>query len=289
VARPSASVIVPFAGSQEELRAAVSRLGALRRGDWDELIVADNRAAPREPEALGPVRWVRAGGVAAPGAARNAGARAASGEWLVFVDADAEPDAGLLDAFLDPPPGARVGVLAGGIEDVAARDSLAARYVSARAMMDQRTTLVHPHGPYAQTANCAVRREAFEAVRGFDESARWGEDADLCWRLRAAGWELEERPGARVAHRNRETLRTLLAQQAGHGAGARWLDRAHPGSSPAPGARQLAGQARWCLRRALAARRRGDREAARFALVDLAARLAFEAGRLRSNAPKGLI
>jgi GT2 family glycosyltransferase len=155
--------------------------------------------------------------------------------------------------------------------------------VTARGMMAQATTLRHPHAPYAQTANCAVRRSAFEAVGGFDEGARWGEDADLCWRLAAAGWALEERPAAGVRHRNRETLRALLAQQAGHGAGARWLQARHPGASPPPGLRELAGQARWCLGRAVRAR---DREARAFALLDLLARYAFEAGRLGNNAPR---
>jgi GT2 family glycosyltransferase len=289
VARPSVSVVVPFAGSQEDLRAVVARLRALRRGNWDELIVADNRAAPVAPEDPGPVRWLRAGALAAPAAARNAGARAASGDWLVFVDADAEPAPDLLDAYFEPAPGDRAGVLAGGIDDVPGRDTLVARYVTERAMMDHRTTLVHPHGPYAQTANCAVRREAFDALRGFDDGARWAEDADLCWRLREAGWELEERPAARVAHRNRDSLRDLLAQQAGHGAGARWLNRSHPGSAPRLSARELAGQTRWCLRRAVAATRVGDGQAARFALLDLLARWAFEAGRLRSNAPRALV
>jgi GT2 family glycosyltransferase len=253
VSRPAVSVVVPFAGSQEELRRTIDGLRALRRGAWDELIVADNRAAPVAP------------------------------------DADATPEPGLLDAWFDPPPGEGTAVLAGGIEDVAEATSAVARYVSARGVMDQRTTLVHPHAPYAQTANCAVRRAAFDAVGGFDEGARWGEDADLCWRLRAAGWELEERPGARVAHRNRDSLRALLAQQAGHGAGARWLNRAHPGSSPAPGPRELAGQARWFLRQAARAARAGEGDAARFALLDLLVRAAFEAGRLRSNRPRALI
>lgn len=289
MARPSVSVIVPFAGSDARLEEVVAGLEGLRRGDWDELIVADNRPGATAPERLGVVRWVRAGIVAAPGAARNAGARAASGEWLVFVDADTDPDPGLLDAYFDPPPGERAGVLAGGIVDVAARDTPVARYVTERAMMDHGSTLVHPHAPYAQTANCAVRREAFEAVKGFDEGARWAEDADLCWRLAARGWTLEERPDARVAHRNRDTLRALLAQQSGHGAGARWLNRSHPGSSPAPRPRELAGLVRWCLRRYVHARRAGDRDAARVALLDLAARGAFEAGRLRSNAPRPLV
>jgi GT2 family glycosyltransferase len=283
-------VIVPFAGSPGELDAVVARLLALGRGHWDELIVADNRpGTPAAPAELGAVRWIRADGAASPAAARNAGARAASGDWLVFLDADTEPDLGLLDAYFDPAPGDRVAVLAGGIDDVAARDTAVARYVTERAMMDQRTTLVHPYGPYAQTANCAMRREAFEAVRGFDEGARWAEDADLCWRLAAVGWALEERPGARVSHRNRDTLRALLSQQAGHGAGARWLNRVHPGASPAPRPRELAGLVRWCLRRFVHALRAGDRDAARLALLDLAARGAFEAGRLRSNLPRPLI
>ncbi|MDX6699267.1 MAG: mycofactocin glycosyltransferase [Solirubrobacteraceae bacterium] len=288
MARPSVSVIVPFAGSPSEVAALTARLERLRRGHWDELIVADNRPGATAPGELGPVRWVRAGAVAAPGAARNAGAAAASGDWLVFVDADTEPGADLLDAYFDPAPGDRVGILAGAIEDVAGRDTPVARYVTERALMDHRSTLRHPHGPYAQTANCAVRREAFEAVGGFDEGARWAEDADLCWRLAQAGWTLEERGGARVAHRNRETLRALLAQQAGHGAGARWANRVHPGSFPAPRPLELAGLVRWCLRRYVGARRAGDPEAARGALLDLAARLAFEGGRLRANTPRAI-
>jgi GT2 family glycosyltransferase len=52
------------------------------------------------------------------------------------------------------------------------------------------------------TAACLLlRREAFEAVRGFDEAFfLYFEDTDLCLRLRGAGWELAYEPRARVVH-----------------------------------------------------------------------------------------
>src|SRR5581483_10196456 len=87
---------------------------------------------------------------------------------------------------------------------------------------------------FAQTANCAVRRAAFQSVGGFAE-VRSGGDADLCLRLRAAGWRLEERRHAAVLHLNRANLASLLAQRARHGAGAAWLARRHPGAVPARG------------------------------------------------------
>jgi len=46
-----------------------------------------------------------------------------------------------------------------------------------------------------------VRRAAFDAVNGFDARIfMYGEDVDLSWRLRAAGWRLTYRPKLAVVH-----------------------------------------------------------------------------------------
>jgi glycosyltransferase involved in cell wall biosynthesis len=283
--RPAVTVIAPFAGAEAQLQELVGRLSAVETSPKDELIVADNRPRPA-PGRRGPVEIVGATGLRSPAFARNAAARAARGEWLVFVDADTVPRPDLLDAYFDPPPGADVGALGGGIEDVVARPTLVARYVVSREKMHPRHAQTHPHRPFFQTANCAVRRQAFEQVGGFDATARAAEDADLCWRLEDAAWRLEARPRAVVEHRARETLRALVGQLAVHGAGVAWLNRCHPGSDPPPTPRQLLGRLSWYPRTAWTRARSGEREEAIFVLIDLLALYAYDAGRLRSNAAR---
>jgi hypothetical protein len=230
--RPTVTVIVPFAGTDEELDRCLAAMDALGA---EQLLIADNRPSPRPG-------LVDARGFASSYFARQVAARQATGEWLVFLDADTVPKPGLLDAYFDPAPGDRAGVLAGGIEDWVEDDTPVARYVAARRKLDQATTLAHPRAPYAQTANCAVRRTAFEAVGGFPDPVRSGADADLCWRLQDAGWTLESRPAARVRHRNRASLGALLAQLHRHGAGMMWLERRYPGAFPPPTPWELAGR-----------------------------------------------
>lgn len=237
--RPSCSVIAPFAGPQPELERFLADLAAVVVRPGDELLVADNRPEARAGT-RGHIELVAAAGPPSAYYARGVAARRARGEWLVFVDADTAPDPALLDAYFSPPPAPATAVLAGGIEDWTEIDTRPARHIAARRKLSDATTLAHPYRPYAQTANCAVRRAAFVAVGGFGAPVRSGGDADLCWRLAAAGHGLESRPAARVRHRNRTTWRALYAQLHRHGAGMAWLDARWPGSCPPPSARELA-------------------------------------------------
>jgi GT2 family glycosyltransferase len=281
-ARPAVAVIVPFAGSETELSKLMRRLDGLRTRDDDELIIADNRAPARTAQ-RGRILVIEAAGVPTPAHARNRGADAAQADWLLFVDADTAPAPDLLDAMFQPPPAPRTAVLAGEIVDVAAGDRLAARHAVARRRLSQQTTLDRGEFAYAQTANCAIRAAAFAEVGGFAAQARAAEDADLCFRLRRAGWELEYRPSALVRHLSRGTVRASLVQLLRHGSGAGWLDRRYPGSIAAQEPARLVRTLGHHARCAAAAAVHADGEQAAFALLDLAGTLAFALGRALPN------
>lgn len=288
--RPSVDVVLPFRGSEAQLARVLERLAALHLEPGDTVTVADNRRGARNRDGGGGrVRVLGAGERQTSYHARNSAAAPGTAPWLVFLDADVLPPADLLARYFEPMPGERVGVLAGAVidEEPPADDSpKAARYAWLKSSMSQEITLADDDWAFAQTANAAVRRAAFEQVGGFEAGVRSGGDADLCFRIRSAGWALERREHAAVVHRNRQTVPRMLAQRARHGAGAAWLSERWPGALPR---RRWPGLAWWSVKRAAAgvvAATQRDRDAALLGLLDGPAVWAFELGRLIPNRPR---
>jgi len=147
-----------------------------------------------------------------PAAARNAGARRCAGEILVFVDADVEvhPDAlRRLRETLERDAG--LAAVFGAYDDRPAAPATVSRF----------RNLLHHHvhvscaGPATTfwAGLGAVRREAFDAVGGFD-AQRYPrpsiEDIELGMRLHAAGHRIVLDPAVRGTHLKRWTLASML-------------------------------------------------------------------------------
>ncbi len=181
-----------------------------------------------------------------PGAARNAGAATTTAEILVFLDDDTTPSPGWLRAALAHLTDERVGLVAPRITAVPVRHDgerperrsrcgdLLARYEQWRSPLDLGPSAARiaagSRVSYVPAAALVVRRAAFDAVGGFDETLRFGEDVDLVWRIAGAGWGCRYEPAATVGHRPRPTLVRWLVQRYRYGTSAAPLDERHPGA-----------------------------------------------------------
>ena len=198
------SVVVPARDAAATLARTLECLAAQEGCPDYEVVVVDDGSSDGTgglaEAADGRVRLVRTDGVGS-GAARNAGAALATGDVLVFTDADCFPTARWLAALAD-----RIAAGADVVVGAVAPDPGAPLGPFDRTLWVERET-----GLY-ETANLTLRRELFERVGGFQ---RWledagaprgwtnpelGEDVWLGWRARRAGARVDFCPEALVHH-----------------------------------------------------------------------------------------
>ncbi|MEZ5066683.1 MAG: glycosyltransferase [bacterium] len=192
-------VVVVDDGSTDETRAAAERAGAR--------VVSQPNAGPA--------------------AARNRGFREARADVILFTDSDCVPHADwarLLTAGLDED----VHVV-GGSYGIANPGRYLAELVHAE--IRWRHSRLPDLVEFAGSFNLGARRAALEAVGGFDESfpAPSGEDNDLSYRLRDAGFAIRFVRDALVDHHHPEKLSRYLREQSRHGYWRMFLYAAHPG------------------------------------------------------------
>lgn len=202
VAEPLISVVVPTHERPDALARLLSGLRAqtLPPEDFEVVVVADGASsgthellaaeAARGQLQLRVVSREPAGG---PGAARNAGWRAARGPIIAFTDDDCVPAPGWLDAGLSA---ADAHTIVQGITRADPTDAVPAGPFS-------RTVEVTTLGPQFETCNIFYPREVLEELGGFDEGyglTPGGEDTDLAWRAIDAGVVTKLAPEAVVHH-----------------------------------------------------------------------------------------
>jgi len=120
---------------------------------------------------------------------RNAGVAAAAGDVIVFTDSGCIPAVGWLVSLVAPLRATEhvtAGVTRSSAAGIGLYDKLPAQVEAQRYLAE------------CPTINMAFRRQAFEAVGGFDECFAYGSDIDFSWRLIDAGYRILRVPEAVV-------------------------------------------------------------------------------------------
>ncbi|MGV0024373.1 glycosyltransferase [Phormidesmis priestleyi] len=232
---PQVSVIVPIYNGEADLPDLLDCLVAQTYPrDRVEYLLVDNGSDDRTFELLQAasqkipqIHALAETQIQSSYAARNTGIRAAKSEVLAFTDADCRPKPDWLLNLVQPFVDSAVGLVAGEIKALPGH-SLLERHADRQETLSQKHTLANAFCPYGQTANLAVRRQAFEKVGLFRPYLTTGGDADICWRiLRETSFELRFAETAIVRHRHRATLSDLRSQWRRYGKSNRYLHELH--------------------------------------------------------------
>ncbi len=214
---PLVSVIIPSYNSEAFITQCLERiLEQTYPRERYEVLVVDNAATDHSAEIIKsfPVKYLYEA-QPGPAAARNAGIRAAKGDYLLFIDADCLAEQALIEEhvqthLLMQKTEPLVKAVGGGIDGInrnywAWCDHFCSWYLN------------HPKLPprfearHLPTANLSIEKSILEVTGLFDEKMRFGEDSVFCKELREHGYKLYFQPQARLAHLNRTSFRYFMA------------------------------------------------------------------------------
>ena len=224
MSRPRAAAVVATRDRPQLLADAVRSLAAIL-AEGDELIVAeagDSGAAAALAAVEGPE--TRLVPVAGGGKSRqlNAAVATTAAPVLLFTDDDCRVPAGWREALCAALADDAVGIAFGPVAGLTSAPGAPEVVPGPPPGEAPLATWTYAHG-----ASFAVRREAFDAVGGFDErlgpgAPAHGEEHDLLLRMREAGWRAVVADAPAVAHVEwrdpAEEARNALVYERGSGA-----------------------------------------------------------------------
>ncbi len=223
------SLVIPGRNASATIRQCLDAVVPLLGRGVEEIIFVDDGSTDNTARIVSeyPVRAIRGDG-RGPGAARNLGWRAARGELVWFIDSDcvAQPDA--LERLTPHLGDATVGGASGSYGNMRP-DSLLA------CLIHEEIVARHVRMPkrvdFAATFNVVYRRRVLEQINGFDERLLKGQDAELSWRVLAAGYQLGFEVDSRVGHFHETRWLRYLRTQRRQGYWRVFLHLKHRGHS----------------------------------------------------------
>lgn len=190
------AVVIPVRNDAARLRRCLAAIAASAGQNKVAMVVADNGSTDESAATAS-----AAGALVLPlpgrrvGELRNIGAGASTAPLIGFVDADHIVDAGWIGAALEIFKDEAVTAAGAPYSPAPNANWVQRAYHRFRPTVTGRRTT-----EWLGSGNLIVRREAFERIRGFDQTLEACEDVDLCNRLRAAGGQLVFDPGLRSVH-----------------------------------------------------------------------------------------
>ena len=152
-------------------------------------------------------------GMKGPYAARNAGAKIAQGDILLFTDVDCIIDQKWVQRMILPFNDKQVCAVIGSVRAYCPTTTL--EYFGDQYIFNHTTRMF----TYFIAGNGAIRRTVFADIGGFNATFTSGGDVDLSMRMLQKGMSVYYEPEAVVFHRHRKTLKNLFKQYKKYGAG----------------------------------------------------------------------
>jgi cellulose synthase/poly-beta-1,6-N-acetylglucosamine synthase-like glycosyltransferase len=233
------SVIIPIYNGEKDLPELLECLEKQSYAkELVEYLLVDNNSSDRTSEILATavqkaqtkginLKHLTEDKVQSSYAARNLGIRQSQHDILAFTDADCRPQPNWLTEIVKPFTDPQIGIVVGEIIALTG-NSLLEQYAKEKELMSQKFLLEHPFCAYGQTANIAIRKQAFKDVGLFRPYLTTGGDADMCWRIqKQSSWQLTYAPKAIISHRHRSTLKSFRSQFHRYGCSNQYLHELH--------------------------------------------------------------
>lgn len=214
------SIIIPVRNGVGQIENCLQSLFSIAYPrDQFEILVVDNRSEDGTADCITgkfpSVRLVSEDTVVSSYSARNLGAQHASGEWLLFVDADCIADTRILQEYANYLK--QVQALAGGVRFRFTDPKNPFEIYDSQRWLQQKRSATKQN--FGCTANMLVRRDIFFKAGQFPVGVYSGGDSYFGRQLEGIGIRVGYAESAFVYHPTRKTLRELTAKASRLGMG----------------------------------------------------------------------